>query len=257
MFRTLRCQTSVKSAKGLAAPFKARRDLRPLTRATTSPLSILQSRHRTAVGKPVAPLLTAGAKEFAPSRITELANSMPKERNTLKRITLAALLFGWFCVVGSPKANAQETSSQPSAADSTADVITAQQLALLRRDIRSIKKQLIAANLTLADSEATKFWQVYEQYSAETEKINNTRTAIIKEYSDAYGTLTDAQADSLIRRWLDTDIEQAGLRQRYVPIFRKVLPGKKAATFFQLDRRISTMIDVQLTSQLPLAQSQE
>jgi hypothetical protein len=111
--------------------------------------------------------------------------------------------------------------------------------------------------LTLADSEATKFWQVYEQYSAETEKINDARTAVIKDYSDEYGTLTDAQADSLIRRWLDTDIEQAGLRQRYVPIFRKVLPGKKAATFFQLDRRISTLIDVQLTSQLPLAQSQD
>jgi hypothetical protein len=175
----------------------------------------------------------------------------------LKKITFAALLFAWLCLVGSPNAVAQGTSSQSSAADGTADAITDQQLALLRRNIRSIKKQLIAANLTLADGEATKFWQVYEQYSAETDKINDARTAIIKEYSDEYGTLTDAQADTLIRRWLDTDIEQAALRQRYVPIFRKVLPGKKAATFFQLDRRISTMIDVQLTSQLPLAQSQE
>jgi hypothetical protein len=175
----------------------------------------------------------------------------------LKKITLAALLLVGLCVVGSPMAGAQDTSSQSSAADSTADAITDQQLALLRRDIRSIKKQLIAANLTLADSEATKFWQVYEQYSAETEKINETRAAIIKEYSDEYGTLTDDQADNLIRRWLDTDIELAKLRQRYVAIFRKVLPGRKAATFFQLDRRISTMIDLQLTSQLPLAQSQD
>src|ERR1700693_2875655 len=150
---------------------------------------------------------------------------------------------------------AQDTSSQSSAADNTA--ITDQQLTLLRRDIRSIKKQLIAENLTLTDSEATEFWQVYEQYSAETERINDTRTAIIKEYSEDYGTLPDDQADNLIRRWLDTDIEQTKLRQRYVPIFRKVLPGKKAATFFQLDRRISTMIDVQLASQLPLAQSQD
>jgi hypothetical protein len=160
-------------------------------------------------------------------------------------------------VVGSPKAVAQVTSSQSSAADSTGDAITDQQLALLRRNIRSIKKQLIAANLTLADSEATKFWQVYEQYSRETEKINDARTAIIKEYSEEYGTLTDDQADNLIRRWLDTDIEQTKLRQQYVAIFRKVLSGKKAATFFQLDRRISTMIDVQLTSQLPLAQGQD
>ena len=152
---------------------------------------------------------------------------------------------------------AQGASSQSTSADRTADAMTDQQLALLRRDIRSMKKQLIAANLTLVDSESTKFWQVYEQYSAETGKINDTRAAIIKEYSDEYGTMTDDQADSLIRRWLDADIEQAKLRQRYVPVFRKVLPGKKAATFFQLDRRISMMIDVQLTSQLPLAQSQD
>jgi hypothetical protein len=152
---------------------------------------------------------------------------------------------------------AQNNSSQLSAADSTADTIADQQLTLLRKDIRSIKKQLIAANLTLTDSEATKFWQVYEQYSTDMGKINDTRTAIIKEYSEDYGTLTDDQADNLIRRWLDTDIEQTKLRQQYVPIFRKVLPGKKAATFFQLDRRISTMIDLQLTSQLPLAQSQD
>jgi hypothetical protein len=175
----------------------------------------------------------------------------------LKKITFAALLLVGLCAVGSPMAVGQDSSSQLATADGTADAITDQQLTLLRRNIRSIKKQLIAANLTLTDSEATNFWQVYEQYSAETERINDTRTAIIKEYSEDHGTLTDDQADNLIRRWLDTDIEQTSLRQRYVPIFRKVLPGKKAATFFQLDRRISTMIDVQITSQLPLAQSQD
>ncbi len=175
----------------------------------------------------------------------------------MKKITFAALLLVGLCVVGSPMAVAQGSSSQSATADDTADAITDQQLALLRRDIRSIKKQLIAANLTLTDSEATKFWPVYEQYSADTGKINDARTAIIKEYSEEYGTLTDDQADNLIRRWLDTDIEQTKLRQQYVAIFRKVLSGKKAATFFQLDRRISTMIDVQLTSQLPLAQSQD
>jgi hypothetical protein len=153
---------------------------------------------------------------------------------------------------------AQDASSQSStAADTTANALTDQQLALLRKDIRSIKKQLMASNLTLTDSEATKFWSLYDQYSAEFGKINDTRTAIIKEYSDGYGTLTDEQADNLIRRWLDTDIAAAQLRQKYVPIMRKVLPGKKAATFFQLDRRISMMIDVQLTSQLPLVQSQD
>src|SRR5689334_7502698 len=109
--------------------------------------------------------------------------SILKERNTLKKITLVALLLVGLCVVESPMAVAQDTSTQSSAADNTADAITDQQLALLRRDIRSVKKQLIAANLALTDSEATKFWQVYEQYSADMGKINDTKTAIIKEYS--------------------------------------------------------------------------
>jgi hypothetical protein len=176
----------------------------------------------------------------------------------VKKITF--VVFAWIavCAFGGPRVVAQTAASEAAAAaDSTAGALTDQQLALLRKDIRSTKKQLIATNLTLTDTEATKFWPVYEQYSADFGKINEARTTIVKEYSDGYGTLTDDQADSLIRRWLDTDISAAQLRQKYVPIMRKVLSEKKAATFFQLDRRISMMIDVQLTSQLSLVQSQD
>ena len=35
-------------------------------------------------------------------------------------------------------------------------------LALLRRDIRAEKKKIIAANIPLTETEATKFWPVYE-----------------------------------------------------------------------------------------------
>ena len=176
----------------------------------------------------------------------------------MKKITIAMLAFVGMCVFGSPRVAAQDPSSQPPAAPlGSAEAFTNQQYALLLKDIRSIRKRVIAANLSLTDSEATKFWPLYEQYSAEFTKINDTRAALVKEYSDEYGTQTDEQADSLVRRWLDVDIAAAQLRQKYVPIFREVLPGKKAATFFQLDRRISMMIDVQLTSQLPLMQSQD
>ena len=176
----------------------------------------------------------------------------------MKKIIPAAFALIGICAFGSSRVSAQDPSSQPgTAAPGSAEAFTNQQSALLLKDIRSIKKQVIASNLTLTDSEATKFWPVYEQYSAEFGKINDTRAALVKEYSDQYGTQTDEQADNLVRRWLDADIAAAQLRQKYVPIFRKVLPGKKAATFFQLDRRISLMIDVQLTSQLPLMQSQD
>jgi len=37
-------------------------------------------------------------------------------------------------------------------------------------------------------------------------------------------------------------------------MFQKVLPGKKAALFFQLDRRIAVLLDLQLASEIPLVQ---
>ncbi|MGC1254821.1 MAG: hypothetical protein WA867_04670, partial [Candidatus Acidiferrales bacterium] len=37
-----------------------------------------------------------------------------------------------------------------------------QDIDMLRKDIRSKKKQLIAANLTLTDADATRFWPVYD-----------------------------------------------------------------------------------------------
>jgi hypothetical protein len=150
------------------------------------------------------------------------------------------------------RANPQSATPQ----GNTQDVISDRDLDLLRRDIRSQRKQLIASNLKLTDEEATKFWPVYDQYVAELITINDRKFALIQEYADNYGKLTNEQSLSFARRWLDADIEIAQLRQKYVPIVAKVLEGRKAATFFQLDRRIAMMIELQLSSQMPLVQGQ-
>jgi len=51
------------------------------------------------------------------------------------------------------------------------------------------------------------------------------------------------QADNLIRRWLDNGHRTNKTAPALCGDLSKSLAGKKAATFFQLDRRISTMID--------------
>ena len=143
------------------------------------------------------------------------------------------------------------------AQESNPHVISSQDLDLLRKDIRSKKKQLVAANLKLTDSEATKFWPIYDQYTAELIAINDKKFALVQNYADNWGKMTNEQSLSFIRQWLDTDILIAQLRQKYVPIVSQVLDGKKSATFFQLDRRMSMMIDLQVSSQMPLVQAQE
>ena len=176
----------------------------------------------------------------------------------MKKITFAVLLFAGIYGFAIPAMFAQDNASKVAAADViNSDSVLDQQFLVLRKDIRSARKQTIAAHLTLTDDEAPKFWPVYEQYSDELEKITDTKLELIAEYAEEYGTLTDEEADSLVCRWLDTDAAVDQLRQKYVPILRKVLPGKKTATFFQLDRQLGMTVDIHLTSRLPLMQGRE
>jgi hypothetical protein len=163
---------------------------------------------------------------------------------------MVALVFGCICLLAEPAAHAQAAASKDS------QTVSEQDVKLLRQDIRSQKKQLIAANLTLTDAESTKFWPVYDQFSAEMTKLGDQKIALIKEYAQNFGSLTDAQAQSLLNRSLALDAAVAQLRIKYVPIVNQVLPGAKTATFFQMERRISTLIDLQLASQIPLVQDQ-
>jgi hypothetical protein len=153
-----------------------------------------------------------------------------------------------------PQSSAQTSSPTQPTASTTPGVDN--DIQLLRQDIRSQAKQLVAANLILTDTEATKFWPVYDRYTTDMVKINDQRYSLLKEYADRWGTMTDDQASSLTQRFLSVDEQAAQLRSKYLPIFNQAVPGIKAASFFQLDHRIQDLIDLQVASQLPLAQEQ-
>jgi hypothetical protein len=173
-------------------------------------------------------------------------------RGTVKTL-MVVVLMGASWIVGGPTAGAQNAPPQ----EGTTHVIKDQDLKLLRQDLRSKRKQLIAANLKLTETEATKFWPVYDQYVTELIAINDKKFGLIQEYADNWGKMTNEQSLLFTRNWLDMDIAIAQLRQKYVPMVAKVLDGIKTATFFQLDRRIAMMMDLQVSSQMPLVQEQE
>jgi len=166
---------------------------------------------------------------------------------------ILAILIAGSCLLAGTIARAQTATQKE---NTGTHVISDQDIDLLRKDLRSQRKQLIAASLQLTDAEATKFWPVYDQYITELISINDRKFALIQEYADNWGKLTNEQSLLFIRQWLDLDIEIAQLRQKYVPRVTKILEGKKTATFFQLDRRIAMMIELQVSSQIPLVQQQ-
>jgi hypothetical protein len=131
-----------------------------------------------------------------------------------------------------------------------------EEIAMLRSDLRSNRKQVVAVNMKLTDAEAEKFWPTYEQYVNELVKINDAKYALIKEYMQN-SNITEEQADGLSKRWVEVDASVVQLRLKYIPIFRRALSAKGTAMFFQIDRRVQMMIDLQLASAIPLIQPEQ
>lgn len=135
--------------------------------------------------------------------------------------------------------------------------VTDEDIALLRQDLRAMKMQVIGQNMSLSDGEAEKFWPIYNHYVKDLTEVNNQKYALLKQYAEMWATMNDEDAMIYVRHWLEADGQAQALRLKYVPVVSQVLPGKKAATFFQLDRRLNMIVDLQLFSQIPLAHPKE
>ena len=149
--------------------------------------------------------------------------------------------------------NGSQPDAQQGDRKVSADQVTDDMIQLMRQDIRSQRKQLVAANLPLTEPESVKFWPVYDRYVVEHSKIYDTRYALIKEYAKSYNTMTDDQARSFITRWTKTEEQMAQLRLTWILEFEKVISAKKTMMFFQIDRRLGLMVELKLSSEIPLA----
>jgi hypothetical protein len=162
----------------------------------------------------------------------------------MKKVVIAAVL------AGSMLLNAGVLLAEGPTKEAAVD----QEIKLLRQDLRTEKKKIVAANLQLTEAEAVKFWPVYDAYTLETVKLNDTLQGLIKEYAQNYESLTDEKAASLTKRTLALDDAVTKLRLKYVPLFNKVISAKKTARFMQIDRRLGLLVNIQLAAGLPLVQ---
>jgi hypothetical protein len=167
----------------------------------------------------------------------------------MRKDVFTVLCLAFVVAIFTSVTHAQEAAPAPKV---SADQVADDTLQLMRQDIRSDRKKIVAANLPLTEAEAVKFWPVYDRYVVEHSKIYDTRYALLKEYAQNYKTLTDEQARSLMKGWITTEEDMAQLRLKWIPEFEKVIPTKKTAMFYQIDRRLGYMVELQLSSQVPL-----
>ena len=130
-------------------------------------------------------------------------------------------------------------------------------IAIVRANMQADRTTLITTGMNFSDKEGAAFWPIYQQYEYERSKLDDGRVAVIKQYTQKYPTLTDAEAKAMALQMLECDSRLVALKKKFYKKFNKVLPALTVAKFFQLDRRVDLLMDMQVESSLPpLTQAQ-
>jgi hypothetical protein len=125
---------------------------------------------------------------------------------------------------------------------------------LLRSDLRTQVVSIITDVMQFSEAEDAKFWPVYREFEKELSGVNDERIALIKEYADAYGNITDAIADRLAKGALDLEAKRHAVKVKYYERFKTALSPKTAARFLQVENQILLLLDLQIAAALPIAQ---
>lgn len=134
----------------------------------------------------------------------------------------------------------------------TAKPLTDAEIQLARSDVQADKNDIIAHTMKFSDAESTAFWPVYSEYARDQKAIGDDRVQLIKDYAKNYDNIDAAKAKDMVQRMMTIDNKTAQLRESYWPRFEKALGAKRAAKFYQVDNRLSMLVNLQLASEIPL-----
>jgi len=128
---------------------------------------------------------------------------------------------------------------------------------LLRSDMKTERKAIVAATMKFTDAEADKFWPLYHEYEFELDELNDDRLAIIKDYAENYLKLTDKIAKELTNKNFENMKERIELREKYFEKFSDLLTPISAAKLMQIENEMQLIIDLQIANEIPFAERPE
>ncbi len=162
------------------------------------------------------------------------------------------------CPAAVAQAGAQsQDAAQPVAASATSEQEKNVQayIELLREDVRHQKDEIMGVVMRLNADQAAKFWPIYSEYDAELAKLNDQRVANIEDYARSYGQMTDAKADELVQNAFNYRKQRSELLEKYYGRMKAAVGSIEAARFVQVESQLLDIIDLQITSNLPIAPS--
>ena len=157
--------------------------------------------------------------------------------------------FRYLVVMGLCMLAAMAAAQQPvRGADQNSDLANARALLQAGRD------EIIRDEMRLTETEAAAFWPAYERYMADLSMLRDRYAELVVGYLRAYreGSVSEEYAVQLIDEYLDIKSTQLDIRKKHLEHFRKALPARKAARFYQLEDKLEAELDAQLALYVPL-----
>jgi hypothetical protein len=127
---------------------------------------------------------------------------------------------------------------------------------LVRTQLKADKKVVVMEALQLKAGEGDLFWPVYDTYNSAMYAVQTKRVKLIKDFAANYENMTPEKADELVLKMFAIKQELLSLDKKYYPKFKKVLPVTKVATYYQLENKIETLVNAQLSIEIPLLESE-
>ena len=131
----------------------------------------------------------------------------------------------------------------------------ASNLAIIHEKLKADKKVIVSKYMELTESEAKKFWPVFDEYQSDLQK-SNERLGILQSYAADYKnkSLTDEKAKKLLDEWLAIEQDEGKRRKALVPKVLQALPAKKAARYLQIENEYRILMRYELAVAVPLVQ---
>ena len=114
------------------------------------------------------------------------------------------------------------------------------------------RRQLIESNLQLTETEAARFWPVYERFQRELAKVTEKRRSIIAEFGENYDDMSDAMARKIMLDRIELEEIRYRLMKEFYPSFESALPIKKLARYYQIESKIHYSVEAGIAEELPL-----
>ena len=121
-----------------------------------------------------------------------------------------------------------------------------EEIELTRAAIKVKKKQIVARNMNLTS--------MYREYQDKMNSVNNRRVKLITDYADSFKNknLTDEKSLEMLNEFLSYERMRLITKQSFVDKFKKILPSRKVARFFQIENKLEAIINFDLARQIPL-----